>query len=150
MSVESPSQCEPDSGLGRLQRWLASEGMEPWPFQSRTWDAYGAGRSGLVHVPTGSGKTWAAWFGPLAEMLDEYQAAQTCEGIRVLHVSPLRAVGRDVAAALRHPIEGVGSSLEVAIRSGDSTAAERRRLRRALPATLGPDGSEEEGGAAAA
>ena len=136
MNVESPSERDPASGIVRLHRWLESEGMEPWPFQSRTWDAYGAGRSGLVHVPTGSGKTWAAWFGPLAEMLDECRAAETCEGIRVLHVSPLRAVGRDVAEALRRPIEGVGSSLEVAIRSGDSTAAERRRLRKALPATL--------------
>ena len=115
---------------------MSAAGLQPWPFQERTWEAYAKGRSGLVHVPTGSGKTWAAWFGPLAEMLDEAAAAEAVTGARVLHVSPLRAVGRDIAQALEAPIVGLGADLEIGIRTGDSTSAERARQRKRLPPTL--------------
>ena len=130
----------PPSGLDRLQGWLASRDFSPWPFQVRTWAAYADGRSGLVHVPTGSGKTWAAWFGPLAEMLDDAEAGDPMDSIRVLHVSPLRAVGRDVRLALEQPLSGVAaegdSGIQIGVRSGDTTAAERARQRKRLPATL--------------
>lgn len=136
MSKERASDPCESPGLHRLRRWLAAAGKSPWPFQERTWGGYLEGRSGLVHVPTGSGKTWAAWFGPLAQMLDETDSTGRPAGVRVLHVSPLRAVGRDVAAALQAPIEGVGAEIEVGVRSGDTSEAERRRQRRRLPATL--------------
>lgn len=127
-------------GMDRLRRWLDARGWSPWAFQERTWEAYAAGRSGLVHVPTGSGKTWAAWFGPLAEMLDDVEAGDPMDSIRVLHVSPLRAVGRDVRLALEQPLAGVGttgeSRIQIGVRSGDTTAAERTRQRKRLPATL--------------
>ncbi len=126
------------SGLHRLRQWLDAQGLSPWPFQERTWQAYADGRSGLVHVPTGSGKTWAAWFGPLAEMLDDAAAGASIDSVRVLHVSPLRAVGRDIATALESPVVGLGESerLEVGIRTGDSTSGERAKQRKRLPPTL--------------
>ncbi|MEE2973178.1 MAG: ligase-associated DNA damage response DEXH box helicase [Planctomycetota bacterium] len=122
--------------MSRLRSWMAASGLQPWPFQERTWRAYEQGRSGLVHVPTGSGKTWAAWFGPLAEMLEEAERRGRVDGLRVLHVSPLRAVGRDISQALEAPIVGLGAELEVGVRTGDSTAAERARQRKRLPPTL--------------
>ena len=128
----------PPSALTRLHAWLDAQGFTPWPFQERTWQAYADGHSGLVHVPTGSGKTWAAWFGPLAEMLDDAAAGDPLDTVRVLHVSPLRAVGRDIAQALEAPIVGLGESerLEVGVRTGDSTSAERAKQRKRLPPTL--------------
>ena len=91
MHATPTTAAEP--GIARLRRWLDARGWTPWAFQERTWEAYAGGRSGLVHVPTGSGKTWAAWFGPLAEMLDEAAGGDALDTVRVLHVSPLRAVG---------------------------------------------------------
>ena len=130
----------PSSGLDRLRRWLDAQGLSPWSFQERTWQAYAAGHSGLVHVPTGSGKTWAAWFGPLAEMLDDAAAGDPLDSVRVLHVSPLRAVGRDIAAALEAPVVGLGADretgLEIGIRTGDSTSGERAKQRKRLPPAL--------------
>lgn len=137
--TEEPATVPP-SGLARLKQWLDGRGFAPWSFQDRTWAAYAEGQSGLVHVPTGSGKTWAAWFGPLAEMLDDAAAGDPMESVRVLHVSPLRAVGRDVRLALEEPIVGVRTeidpAIDVGVRSGDTTAAERARQRKRLPATL--------------
>ena len=130
------SSSEVGGGLDRLRSWMRDAGLRPWPFQERTWRIHEEGRSGLIHVPTGSGKTWAAWFGPLAEMLDEREARGEIQGVRVLHVSPLRAVGRDISIALEAPIVGVGADLEVGVRTGDSTSAERARQRKRLPPTL--------------
>ena len=47
--------------------WFRSRGWTPFAFQRDVWDAYRAGESGLVHSATGTGKTLAAWFGPLIE-----------------------------------------------------------------------------------
>jgi len=52
------------------QRWFESQGWTPFPFQYEVWQAYADGESGLIHSPTGTGKTYAAWFAPLLEYLD--------------------------------------------------------------------------------
>ena len=45
--------------------------MEAFPFQKKTWDAYRQGNSGLVHAPTGTGKTYAVWTPALLEWMSE-------------------------------------------------------------------------------
>ena len=51
--------------------WFGARAWTLFEFQRATWDAYRAGRSGLVHAPTGIGKTYAVWLGPIAEYLAE-------------------------------------------------------------------------------
>ena len=51
--------------------WFASRGWSPFEFQREVWDAYRAGESGLIHAATGTGKTLAAWGGPVTEWLEE-------------------------------------------------------------------------------
>src|SRR5882757_9846843 len=53
-----------------IDAWLASRGLEPFPFQRETWDHIVAGRSGLLHATTGAGKTYAAWLGALRRVLE--------------------------------------------------------------------------------
>ncbi len=55
--------------LAPIEAWFERKGWTPMPFQRRCWQAFLEGRSGLVHVPTGSGKTYAAVMGPIAELL---------------------------------------------------------------------------------
>jgi hypothetical protein len=50
-------------------------GWSPFPFQKKAWSAYAAGESGLIHAPTGTGKTYAAWAGPLIEWMEEHRAS---------------------------------------------------------------------------
>ena len=54
-----------------LAQWFKRQKWKPFPFQEQTWAAYLGGESGLVHAPTGLGKTYAVWGGPLLEWLRE-------------------------------------------------------------------------------
>ncbi|HEX9108562.1 MAG TPA: DEAD/DEAH box helicase, partial [Longimicrobiales bacterium] len=59
------------AALDRVRGWFAEQGWAPFPFQEETWSRYLAGESGMIHAATGTGKTYAAWMGPLAEALTE-------------------------------------------------------------------------------
>lgn len=120
--------------------WFAARGWSPFDYQIRAWDAYAAGRSGLVRVPTGAGKTYAAFGGPLQELIDGAgvagDASPRAGGLRVLYITPLRAVSRDIELALRAPIEAMGLACRVESRTGDTSSSARVRQRERLPEVL--------------
>src|SRR5688572_2913901 len=58
------------TGLEPIEKWFTRNGWAPFDFQRATWNAFLRGESGLVHAPTGMGKTYAVWLGPLAEYLN--------------------------------------------------------------------------------
>jgi len=118
-------------GLDRLTAWMARRGWKPWAFQQQAWDAYARGESGLVNVPTGAGKTYAAYLGPLAELLD-----RPADGLAVLFITPLRAVSRDIELALKLPVNELGATVTIASRTGDTKASIRARQRDKLPNIL--------------
>ncbi|NDG24042.1 MAG: hypothetical protein EB126_10110, partial [Synechococcaceae bacterium WBB_10_009] len=60
-----------EAALQPIEAWFAGKGWTPMPFQRQCWRAYLAGESGLLQVPTGAGKTYAAVLGPVAEMLQQ-------------------------------------------------------------------------------
>ena len=118
------------SSLAPIEAWFASQGWTPMSFQRECWQAYLNGESGLLQVPTGSGKTYAAVMGPIAEML----AAPG--GLQLLVITPLRALSRDLALAIEQPIEAMGWQLRVGIRNGDTTSTERSKQLRTPPEIL--------------
>ena len=80
-SLGAAAALEPQSAgsdasasLHRVRQWFADQGWTPFPFQEETWRRYLAGESGMIHAATGTGKTYAAWLGPLAEALTERDA----------------------------------------------------------------------------
>jgi len=113
-----------------LERWFAAQGWQVAAFQREAWAAYAAGECGLIHAPTGTGKTLAAWGGPLGE------AVSGEEPIRVVWVTPMRALAADTAANLQAAADAVGSGWRVERRTGDSTSAERARQKKRLPQCL--------------
>jgi ATP-dependent Lhr-like helicase len=127
------------------REWFAAAFAAPTPAQVGAWAAIGAGRHALVVAPTGSGKTLSAFLWSLDRLLTEPvpEKARRC---RVLYVSPLKALAVDVERNLRAPLAGIGHTaarlgvevpqLRVGVRSGDTTAAERRRLTTAPPDIL--------------
>lgn len=115
-----------------MERWFAARGWTPFEFQRRAWEAYAAGASGLIEVPTGAGKTYAAYGGPLAELAKVGGA----RGLRVLYLTPLRALARDIEAALRAPVEALGIAARVESRTGDTAAGVKARQRAGLPEVL--------------
>ena len=108
--------------LEPVRAWFAGQDWRPLDFQEETWAAYLNGESGLVQVPTGAGKTYAAVLGPVAEMLE---APST--GLKLLYLTPLRAVARDIEAAIRRALQDLAPRLRVESRTGDTKATTKRK-----------------------
>jgi ATP-dependent Lhr-like helicase len=119
----------------------------PFEFQRRAWEEYLSGKSGLIHAPTGVGKTWAAWMGPVIEGLMEGgegsgkarrdgNGKKIKEAIRVVWVTPLRALASDTTESLIEPVRELGLAWDVQMRTGDSPQSMKRKQRERLPTAL--------------
>ncbi|HEY9735501.1 MAG TPA: DEAD/DEAH box helicase, partial [Trichocoleus sp.] len=118
----------------RLQpifEWFSRQGWEPLTFQQEVWEAYLAGKSGLIQVPTGSGKTYAAMMGPMAAMLETPGV-----GLQLLYITPLRALSRDIEQSIGRPIEEMGWGLRVEARTGDTSSSRKAKQLKAMPDIL--------------
>ena len=118
--------------------WFRSRGWTPFPFQRDAWAAFLAGRDGLVHASTGTGKTFAAALGPMLEWQAENPAfkPKPAPPLRMLWITPLRALAADTAAALEAAAAGLGLPWTVQTRTSDTSAAVRNRQRATLPTAL--------------
>ncbi len=124
-----------------LITWFARRGQTPFAFQRETWAAYLSGQSGLIHASTGTGKTYAAWLGPLLEWIAEHPDEATWNALddvplRVLWITPLRALAADTEDALRLPLNDLGVPWTLEARTGDTSASVRNRQRKRLPTAL--------------
>jgi ATP-dependent Lhr-like helicase len=111
--------------------WFESTFDGPTPAQALGWPAIASGEHVLIQAPTGSGKTLAAFLSAIDRL-----TARPGEGLRVLYVSPLKALNYDVERNLRGPLAGLESPLRVAVRTGDTPARERRELAKSPPDIL--------------
>ncbi|MGO1720844.1 MAG: DEAD/DEAH box helicase, partial [Luteimonas sp.] len=126
-----------------MTEWFDRQGWHPAPFQREAWRRYLRGESGLLVTPTGSGKTLAAVGGPLLEALRLGDAPAPKRAgpsapprLRLLWITPLRALAADTTRALREPIQALGVPWTVAMRTGDAGARDRRLARRGLADAL--------------
>src|SRR4051812_48688021 len=115
----------------RTRDWFRNAFDAPTPAQERGWPVIASGAHTLIQAPTGSGKTLAAFLFGL-DRLD----AEPGEGIRLLYVSPLKALNYDVERNLRGPLAGLESELRVAVRTGDTPQRERQQMLRHPPDIL--------------
>src|SRR3954470_1799480 len=111
--------------------WFERNFAAPTPAQERGWPAIAGGGHVLIQAPTGSGKTLAAFLSAIDRL-----TASPGHGLRVLYVSPLKALNYDVERNLRGPLAGLGSELRVAVRTGDTPAKERRDMLKHPPDIL--------------
>ncbi len=115
-----------------LLDWFHREKGEPLPFQTELWKHHAAGRSGLLHAPTGFGKTLAAWLGPVADALQHHSPDKPAP-CSVLWITPLRALAADTLKSLRDPVAAVAPAWEIEARTGDTSSHRRAKLRQRLP-----------------
>ncbi len=116
-------------------------GWKPFRFQRSAWRAYSDGESGLVHSATGTGKTLAVWIGPILKWLRENPDGTKWNPkrpppVRVLWITPLRALAADTENALRAPIEALGLPWTLESRTADSRASAKARQLKKLPTAL--------------
>ncbi len=121
------------TGLSRIEAHFAQLGWTPFDFQRQVWAAFRAGESGLVHAPTGMGKTHAAWFGPVSEMLDDRIDPR---GLRVLWITPMRALATDTERALSESAAALGLDIRIEKRTGDTSSSVRARQKKQMPTAL--------------
>ena len=111
--------------------WFERTFDGPTPAQALGWPAIAGGAHTLIQAPTGSGKTLAAFLYGLDRL-----NATPGEGLRLLYVSPLKALNYDVERNLRGPLAGIGSELSVGVRTGDTPQRERQAMLRKAPDIL--------------
>ena len=117
------------------QSWFEENFSAPTEVQRAGWEKIRSGAHSLLVAPTGSGKTLAAFLAGidrLGSLPDEHEA-----GVRVLYISPLKALVYDIERNLRAPLVGIGRvaerldlpfrSASVAVRTGDTPQRERQR-----------------------
>ncbi len=117
-----------------MRAWFHAQGIRPFSFQEDVWRAWARGESGLVHAPTGMGKTWAAWLGPLA--FGTRGSVDAPPPLAVLWITPLRALAADTGHALARAAAALQPHWTVGVRTGDTAAGARARQDRRLPTAL--------------
>ncbi|MCC5925947.1 MAG: ligase-associated DNA damage response DEXH box helicase [Bacteroidetes bacterium] len=121
--------------LKHLDAWFHNRKWEVFDFQRACWNAVLEGNDGLLNAPTGSGKTLAMWLPFAVKALSEHNQ-RTKPAIRLLWITPLRALARDTELALQQSARELGVSWQVARRTGDSSAADKARMRKSPPEVL--------------
>jgi ATP-dependent helicase Lhr and Lhr-like helicase len=129
-------QIEKKSGYDLINRWFAKKQWEPFDYQKDTWDAFLNGKSGLLNAPTGSGKTYALWVPAVLELLQQIKNDKIPIGLRVIWITPLRALAKDLQKALQLFIDDIGLKLSVELRTGDTSVAARSQQLKSAPTCL--------------
>src|SRR6516225_849893 len=126
--------------------WFERTLRAPTAAQMEAWPAIKAGRNVLVAAPTGSGKTFAAFMAAIDDLVRQGLDGGLRDETQVVYVSPLKALSNDIRKNLDAPLAGIRAALRglgladaeirSSVRTGDTPAAERERMRRRPPHIL--------------
>jgi ATP-dependent Lhr-like helicase len=125
-----------------VAEWFRARFAGPTPVQVGAWPAIRSGQHALLAAPTGSGKTLAAFLASIDELVREAEGGPLPDEVRVLYVSPLKALSNDIRKNLEEPLAGIQErvlrplGIRAAVRTGDTPAADRARMRRQPPHIL--------------
>ena len=126
-----------------VRDWFLGRFAGPTPVQERGWPAIAAGGDALLTAPTGSGKTLAAFLAGIDRLVRAGLEGRIEEAPRLVYVSPLRALSNDIHKNLQEPLAGIAAlaaergldlpAIRVAVRTGDTPAAERQAFAKRPP-----------------
>jgi ATP-dependent Lhr-like helicase len=116
-----------------VRRWFEASFEGPTPAQAGGWEAISSGASTLICAPTGSGKTLASFLWGIDKLSREPELGN---GVRLVYVSPLKALSYDIERNLRAPLRGIGADISVGLRTGDTPQKERRAMQKHPPDIL--------------
>ena len=103
--------------LEQIKKFFDKNDWKPLPFQIESWKAYLKGENGIIQVPTGCGKTYAALMGPLSKLND----CRKKSGLNILLITPLKALSRDLKNAIDSAAKYFDEEITVGIRNGDTS-----------------------------
>ena len=106
-----------------IENFFEDNNWKPLDFQIKAWSAYAEGKNGIIQVPTGCGKTYAALMGPLLKL----KGLNNCKGINILFITPLKALSRDLKKSILKASEYFDKNISVGIRNGDTSNYEKKK-----------------------
>jgi len=116
--------------MNSVEQWFKSQNWEVQAFQKQCWKAYSQGKSGMLHAPTGSGKTYALWGGIVEEIS---RSKILPKGLHALWITPLRALGVEIQNATQKMISDINPELQVGLRTADTPQSQRTKLLKTPP-----------------
>jgi ATP-dependent Lhr-like helicase len=129
-----------------VRRWFEKTHGSPSPPQILGWPSISSGKSTLILSPTGSGKTLAAFLWAINHLVEQHLPGKLEPGIRILYVSPLKALNNDIERNLEAPLAGICQeahqdglrfpAIRTAVRTGDTPQAKRAAMLRHPPDIL--------------
>lgn len=121
-------------GYSIIADWMQQKGNHPFRFQQKTWKKYGDGYSGMVVAPTGFGKTFSVFLAVLIDFMNRPDQYRT--GLKLLWITPLRSLAKDLARAMQAAIDEIGLDWAVEVRNGDTDIKIKQRQSRQMPDVL--------------
>lgn len=121
-------------GYAIIKNWMAEKGNSPFAFQVDTWRKFGNGYSGMVIAPTGFGKTFSVFLALISDFLTYPEKYK--KGLKMLWITPLRSLAKDIAKAMQEAIDEIGLDWEVGVRNGDTDPKVRQKQVRNMPDIL--------------
>ncbi len=125
-----------NTNISLADQWFKQKNWEPFKFQEETWDAIKQGKDGLLNSPTGSGKTFAIWFGVLQQFYNSQKENKKQRHLHCLWITPLRALSKEILLATQQVSKDLDLDYSIALRTGDTTVAERSKQRKKSPNAL--------------
>jgi ATP-dependent helicase Lhr and Lhr-like helicase len=115
------------------RRWFDASFEGPTPAQAGGWEAISSGAHALICAPTGSGKTLASFLWGIDKLA---RSKELGTGVKLVYISPLKALSYDIERNLRAPLRGIGAEIAVGLRTGDTPQKERRAMAKEPPDIL--------------
>lgn len=125
---------EASEGYKIICDWMTQKGISPFSFQRETWEKFGRGYSGMVIAPTGFGKTFSVFLAVVTDFLNHPE--QYSAGLKLIWITPLRSLAKDIAKAMQEGIDEIGLDWAVGVRNGDTDPKIRAQQTRKMPDIL--------------
>ncbi|HOB24345.1 MAG TPA: ligase-associated DNA damage response DEXH box helicase, partial [Kaistella sp.] len=129
-----PENFQSSEGYKIVQKWLNEKDFVPFGFQMETWEKFGKNYSGMVIAPTGFGKTFSVFLAVIIDFLNHPENYK--DGLKLLWITPLRALAKDIGKAMTEAIDEIGLDWKVAVRNGDTPQSERVSQTKKMPDIL--------------
>jgi len=125
-------------GEKTIHNWFKRQGWKPFTYQKEVWQACIEGKNGLLNAPTGSGKTYALYASQLIKWLNTQENPHVLDklGMRLLWVTPLKALAKDLCSAMQQMTNDLNIPWEVQIRTGDTPQKQKKAQRSQMPEVL--------------
>jgi ATP-dependent Lhr-like helicase len=135
---------ETSKGYKTVVKWLKRNKKAPFDFQTDAWQYYAEGYCGLVNAPTGFGKTFSMFLAVVIEELNNREeeskkkskARKPETGLKLLWITPLRSLAKDLARAMREVCNELSLDWTIGVRNGDTSSTDKLKQKKLMPDVL--------------